>query len=133
MLNKPVVMRIIFFFSLTLIFGQNFDIQRSEIAEFVEKLESGLPVDLNAKYLWTGMISKIEELDESIEVTVISSRWTDNDKLATAKAVLRIKDPEMINKIKDIGLYRKIVFITKVILIKEGNIPVCIPFLIRRV
>lgn len=106
-------------------------INSTDIMSFVQNLKNGEDMDPGATYLWSGLISKIEKRNGSLEVTLIKARWLDNEMLEHYTFALVVTDTKMKKQILDIGLYNKILLLVKVIDIKDGIVPVCSPMMIK--
>jgi hypothetical protein len=130
---KKLIIIIIFMLILIFnIFPQKLNISDMDISEFVESVKSGKNVDLKVNYLWTGTIVDISKDNADLSVLVLKSDWINKDKLNSYTVILKIKDQKMIEKIKNAGQNKKIVFIVQILEVKDG-IPICLPLLIREI
>jgi hypothetical protein len=125
-----ISLMLVIIFSLP-VFSQKLNISNLDLEAAVEVLKAGNSLNTKIFYLWSGAVSKIETVGETIEVTVVKAHWVDKSMLVTSKAVVKITDLQTVDKVKKIGLNKKIVFIAEIIDIKDNIIPVCNALLIR--
>ncbi|OHD05456.1 MAG: hypothetical protein A2086_11340 [Spirochaetes bacterium GWD1_27_9] len=110
------------------IFAQKINISDIDIDQFVENLKQKKEVNLRSYYLWSGLISDIDEAKN--EVVVLKAKWISKSELASYKVILKITNPMMKEKIKKLGKDKKILFIAEIIEVKD-IIPICNPIFIR--
>jgi hypothetical protein len=114
-------------------YTQNLNLSEVDLDEFVEKLQDNKNFNNKINYIWSGMITDIQEKDGQLEVSVIRGKWLNKDELLSYQVILSIKNIDLIKLINSIGLYNNIIFIVNVIDIKSGRIPYCVPLIIKRV
>jgi len=122
---------LILLFSFCL-YSQKLNVSDYELDEFVEQLKAGNSVNTKMYYLWSGTITKIDNITPSeYEVTLTKAKWIDKSTLNAYKAILKISDLKTIEKINKTGLNKRIVVIVEVINFRDNIIPICSPLIIK--
>jgi len=132
-ISKFVLFLIIFLSLSSLIFPQGLNLSDKDIDDFVEDIKNNRKVNYDVRYIWSGIITEIKNDVNGFEVTVLKSKWIGTDSIVSSKFILKTEKPDMINKIKNIGLYKRIVIILKVISVRDKLIPVCEPVILKEI
>lgn len=114
-------------------YSQNLNVADLNLDEFIEKFKETKSFNNKINYMWSGMITEINEKNDLVEVTVIKGKWITKDQVVSYKAILEIKSKDLISMVKNIGLYNKVIFIASIREINSEMVPYCIPSLIKKI
>lgn len=130
---KSVLLLIIFFFLNIPVFSQSLNLSDKDIDEVADDLKNNRKINYDVRYIWSGIITEIKNENNGFEAAVLKGKWMGTESIVSSRFILKTDKPEMINKIKNIGLYKRIVVILKVVSVRDKLIPVCEPVFLKEI
>lgn len=123
---------VVFLLTSFFVVSQQFNLSNKDIDEVVTLFKENRAVDYDAKYLWSGVVREMKIDGNKCEAIVLRAKWSDNQILSSYHFVIKSENPTIVSTIKNIEVYTKIIVFLKILKINEDGIPICEPYLIRK-